>query len=114
MAEFQEVMKQWRRMCKMFSCSKCPLDEICSSDPQSRTDTEKAMIEEMVMHWAKENPELVYPTWLEFVLCQLASKKPLSDHDLVVWMDNTHIPADIAQKLGIEPKGYIREAERDE
>ena len=60
MAEFQEAMKQWRRMCKMFSCEKCPLNEICASDPESRTDVEIARIEEAVTSWADGNRELVY------------------------------------------------------
>lgn len=54
-----------------------------------------------------------YPTWLEFVWCRLAHGEPKSEHELVMWMDNTHIPADIAEKLGLEPKGYIMEAEQD-
>lgn len=104
MAEFQETMAQWRRMCKTFSCGKCQLKEICASDPESYTDVEIARIEEAIASWAQENPEPVYPTWFEFVWCQLAHKEPVSDQDLVAWMDNNHIPADIAQKLGIKPK----------
>ena len=52
----------------------------------------------------QEVMEPVYPTWFEFVWCQLAHRVPQSDGDLVAWMDNNHIPADIAQKLGLEPK----------
>lgn len=93
MAEFQEVMKQWRRMCKMFSCSKCPLDEICSLDPQSRTDMEIATIEEFVIQWAEEHPEPVYPTWNEW----------FETFDEGIDVDEP-IPTDIAQKLGQRPK----------
>ena len=61
-------------------------------------------LEEIVMQWAAEHPEPVYPTWYEYVWSQLAKKEPISDHDLATWMENNRIPADIAQKLGIEPK----------
>lgn len=105
MAEFQYTMKQWRRMCKMLSCIKCPLSEICTIDPETRMDKEIATLEELITNWAEENPEPVYPTWFEFVWGQLAKKEPISDYDLVAWMGNTHIPADIAQKLGLKPKG---------
>lgn len=93
MASFQEVMKQWRRMCEMSQCIKCPLSEICTTDPLSRTDVEIAKIEEAVSQWAEEHPEPVYPTWYEW-LCSIGAWNKASDP----------IPADIAQKLGIEPK----------
>lgn len=104
MAEFQETMKQWRRICKAHeSCGSCLLYGRCV-DPDSQTDTEIATLEERIMQWVAEHPEPIYPTWFEFVFCKLAHRKLMSDHDLVTWMDNTHIPADIAQKLGLKTK----------
>lgn len=88
MAEFQKTMAQWRRMCKMFSCGKCPLNEICTSD------TEIARIEETVIQWAEENPAPVYPTLYEWL-----RSIGLANHRMI-----DPIPADIAQKLGVKPK----------
>ena len=106
MYEFQDTMKQWRRMCKAHQCSKCPLDNAvrCISYPYERTDVEIETLEELIMNWVEEHPEPVYPTWFEFAFCQLAHRKLMSDHDLVTWMDNTPIPAEIAQKLGLKPR----------
>ena len=55
-------------------------------------------IERFVMSWAAEHTEPVYPTWYEY-LCDMYQ----ADWNLTI--ANNHIPADVAQKLGIEPKG---------
>lgn len=106
MAEFQDVMRQWNRMCgKQRTCYTCPAYGLCSPVSDLCTDTETmTALEEAIMRWAEEHPEPIYPTWFEFVFCKLAHRKLMSDHDLVTWMDNTPIPADIAQRLGLKPK----------
>ena len=106
MAEFYDVMTQWRRMCETYdSCGLCDIYVSCGKrHPAKCEDLDIKTIEDKVMNWAKSHPEPVYPTWLEFVQCELAHNEPQSSNDLVAWMDNTHIPADIAQKLEIEPK----------
>jgi hypothetical protein len=63
--------------------------------------------EETVMSWAEEH-SLVYPTWLEW-LCEIGViPKVINCEELYITAYNgihdNHIPADIAQKLGIEPK----------
>lgn len=94
MAEFQYTMAQWRRMCKVHDgCGSCLLFGCCASDPDSRTDTEIAKIEEKVMCWAAEYPGPVYPTWNEW----------FETFDEGIDVDEP-IPADIAEKLGLEPK----------
>lgn len=95
MAEFQEVMKQWRRMCTAHQCSKCPLDNAvcCISDPNLRTDVEIETLEELITNWAEEHPAPVYPTWNEW----------FETFDDGIDVDEP-IPADIAQKLGLKPK----------
>ena len=102
MAEFQEVMEQWRRFCKSHNhCGECEFDGkgICDL-----TDIPYADIELRIMAWAAEHPEPVYPTWIDWLV----------DQGLIFVTSNTYafnflkatdpIPADIAQKLGIEPK----------
>lgn len=53
-------------------------------------------MEELVMSWAAENPEPVYPSWGTWLAAKFG-------YDLCEIMYEP-IPADIAQKLGIEPK----------
>lgn len=104
MAEFQEVVKQWQRMCRYYSehadkgescCTGCGLqsaDGCPTIYGNEEIDTEK--VERIVMKWAKEHPEPKYPTlgeWLRSI--------GLAYHRMI-----DPIPADIAQKLGLEPK----------
>jgi len=62
--EFQEFMRQARRMCESVqNCKDCPsygCDKICLSacdTPADRTDEENAENERIVMQWAEEHPE---------------------------------------------------------
>lgn len=108
MAEFSEVMRQFDRMCKANAgCFNCPLHE-----PDGVSDrcsigafiNDSERIEREIMCWAAENPEPGYPTWGEWFLrtCQVPVTKE-GENDF--WRTlNSRIPADIAQKLGIEPK----------
>ena len=96
MAEFQEVIRQWRRMCadgsKDYCCAHCNMyssidESICRGMPD---EDETKIIEGFVMAWAAEHPESVYPTWWDwFAAGGLDPDDP--------------IPADTAQKLGIGP-----------
>ena len=99
MAEFQYTMKQWRRMCKAReSCGSCLLYGRCV-DPDSQTDTEIATLEERIMQWVAEYPEPVYQTWGEYLFSTIY-RQSLSFAQIMT----EPIPAEIAQKLGIEPK----------
>jgi len=123
MAEFQEVMRQWKRLCiemghryGVNACANCPCsqdeDAICDAIYDTPKDTNWPFIEIAVVSWAAEHPEPVYPTWGEWLvtqgilteygptgcgssggICGILTKKGLQP-----------IHADIAQKLGIEPK----------
>ena len=122
MAEFQEVIKQWSRMCNGHCCDNrdgaegmpiCPIIERHSGWPcdSSITDlslADVAMVEEIVMKWAAEHAESVYPTWMEWLADVGAIPKAISwDEPLleaVYYAIQEPIPADIAQKLGIESK----------
>ena len=110
MAEFAQIMKDWRRMCKMFSdeeheCEGCPLEDItehaCGAifEDEFADVADWAELERRVTKWAKENPEPKYPTWGEYLhtLHNEPSSRELSKL----------IPADIAEKLGIGPKEDI-------
>lgn len=133
MAEFKEVMRQWRRMCKSFEdvaakeyrpcMEKCPVGanpvcgELCDATPE---DVEK--FEAAIMEWAAEHPEPVYPTWTKWLLnngilekvkgnIHVVSTNGYQIKNVDAFMETEKgkepIPANIAQKLGIEPKEKI-------
>lgn len=112
MAEFQEVLQQWRRMCQCHNCKECPgrtignKDNICLLMKTENRRTE-AEVEEIITAWAAEHPEPVYPTWAEW----LRSQSVLDDYhggNACLNISALHpIPADIAEKLGIEPKPQV-------
>ena len=108
MAEFQEVIKQMKRMCAHFTptCNGCKLcmgkgtNEFCGEEPKDMR-SDPALIEAVVMQWAEEHPEPVYPTWIDVM-----KMYGVTDETGYCYLDSAYkpIPADIAQKLGIEPK----------
>ena len=114
MAEFQEVMRQWTRMCNSVPDKKgqnictdkqsgyiCPMHTagLCNKSILKQTDNDRVDGEKRIMSWAAEHP-VVYPTWGKWL-----SKTYGKPSSILL---SAEIPADIAQKLGIEPK----EAER--
>lgn len=105
MAEFQEVMRQYQRMCKGRECKNCPIGISSIKDCFCRNGYISELghfeeTEEIVMLWAAENPEPVYPTWGEYLhtLHNEPSSRELSKP----------IPDNIAQKLGLQPKEVDR------
>ena len=100
---FQEVMKQWQRMCKSYiACEKCPVNNIlvlCDDMPWIVSDIPG--FEATIMKWAAEHPEPRYPSWGEW----------LSDIGVFACRDgewlfekaNEIIPEDFAERNGIEP-----------
>jgi len=108
MAEFVDVMRQFNRMCNANAgCFNCPLHE-----PDGVSDrcsigafvNDSEHIEREVMKWAAEHPEPVYPTWAEWLRHKVVGVDADSIYDAWRVLCTTRIPADIAQKLGIEPK----------
>lgn len=93
MAEFVDVMKQYNRMYKAHKKGvSIPVEasyETAIKKPE--------FFEKVVMSWATEHPEPVYPLWGEW-LAEVTGQ--MVDGDLLY----SPIPADIAEKLGIEPK----------
>ena len=119
MAEFQVVMKQWKRMCDFYCrCVDCPMHEPngCINPTHSEWNVAAEHIEHTVMSWAAEH--LVgYPTWLEwlksmgvipYMMSMVVGRDDEGNfiHGHVDIKENAlkPIPADIAEKLGIEPK----------
>ena len=112
--EFVQIMKDWRRMCKAQNdticgeCSSCPMGDdgkSCMAVYENEFDAvDFAHIEQTVMSWAAEHTEPVYPTWGEY-LCNIGLIHDCTEsEDAIYRLFNNIIPADIAQKLGIEPK----------
>lgn len=108
MAEFAEVIKQFKRMCWYYSRDKgqksCPM---CTSYPNCNIGQcrkiafeKPAHFAATVMHWAAEHPEPVYPTWGEW----LNAYGVVSDNFFSNAKMLDPIPADIAEKLGVKPK----------
>ena len=105
MAEFCKVMRQFDRMCKAHAgCIDCPLAIECSI---SSFIEKPEYIEREVMAWAAEHPEPVYPTWGEWLMQFDVMGRTCQDMPNPYFANDkaaSPIPADIAQKLGIEPK----------
>lgn len=125
MAEFVEVMRQAQKICDTYKCDDCPMADHVDMCGLIHSKYRKAgfllEFERIVMQWAKEHPEPQYPTWEEWqrenfpdapvrlTPCsfmfrerweEIMGKKCFKCADCV----NTPIPADIAKKLGIQPK----------
>lgn len=121
MAEFQEVMRQKKRMCDSYkSCTGCPISESPNRrrEQMSCTDFIYAcpdIAEENIMKWAAEHPEPRYPTWREWHKaefpdagskvspCHFMSRDECCKGYHCRNCDIQPIPAHIAEKLGIKP-----------
>ena len=125
MAEFVEVMRQAKRMCKSYrndcagcglahDASECPLEALPEDWPVE--SHRLAGIERIVMDWAAAHPEPRYPSWNEAWKQLFPDAKcipcPVNhfgvgrkcEHNCVE-CKNRPMTADIAEKLGIKPIG---------
>ena len=104
MAEFQEVMRQRKRMCNSVLCCKCDIYRLCGEDLSKCTqfiNNNPKKAEEVIMSWAAKHPGPVYPTWVEWLRQNgVVPRDQKCFHD---WLLKP-IPADLAQKLGLQPK----------
>lgn len=133
MAEFTEVIKQAKRMCKAQNhCYRCPINVICNvNDCNKRTSCVAAIcdverLERIVMDWAAAHPEPRYPSWNEAwgklfpsvvsppcktffgLSCDYIGREYVGKSCYVEGCRECleqPIPADIAEKLGIKPIG---------
>ena len=110
---FQEMMRQYKRMCRGKACSDCDFYKFKTSISQQMACLRfikeyPVEAEALVMNWAAEHPEPVYPTWWEYMCMIGVIPDTLGDKTLgdvtVYRLMSIKIPADIAEKLGIEPK----------
>ena len=108
--DFVQVMKDWRRMCQHMteeygnsSCDKCPLGG-CSAVYEMCGKENFLNMERDIVAWASENPEPVYPTWISWLINEGVIEKGSTYTKAFYQLQTKPIPADIAQKLGIEPK----------
>lgn len=116
MAKWMEVMNQFNRMCwhyqRKCECPMgCPMNGVNISQCRRIAFEQPEVTEKTVMDWAEENPEMVYPTWSEWlyeqgvlgdkVICNVPS---MTAHNVATEKVDEPIPDDIAQKLGISQK----------
>lgn len=127
MAEFKEVARQAKRMCKSFGefCDECKIYRLAGEDICVFRDIPGKWLidkipdaEHIVMEWAEEHPEPKYPTWKEWWRREF----PSADNNISPCTFGIRerfgcfeqgcevcraqpIPADIAEKLGIKPIG---------
>ena len=109
MADFVQTMKDWRRMCSaMCSCNECPMNEVkCWAKSPSDLIDSFDRRESVITEWAAEHPEQVYPTWGEWLNEQGVVIKTIDNGALIFEPTakmRQPIHADMAEKLGIEPK----------
>ena len=114
--EFVEVMKDWRRMCAAMSekdeytaCDRCQLQDFgCPAIYETDEEANWAHVESVVAKWAAEHPVKQYPTWIEWLhdngIILDARQHDEIEHWVLGLEAMKPIPADMAEKLGIEPK----------
>ena len=118
MADFVQTMKDWKRMCNAMgqedeytACDKCDLGSFgCPAIYENEcNNADWNHVESVVTSWAAEHPEPVYPTWVEWLHTTSAVDGtldiPVGDGAIFrMAIKNEPIPAELAEKLGIEPK----------
>jgi hypothetical protein len=103
------------RLCDSYKhCDDCPVDQAgfsCDCDHQGYSKTGAAELEHIIMAWAADHPEPVYPTWAEWLVAQdiiteYGRIECVGSGTCGIFTDKgeSPIPADIASKLGIQPK----------
>ena len=113
MAEYNDVIKHFKRMCRYYDNramqNDCPLycnGHGCNISHCRLLAFDDKKFQNVVMTWAETHKEPVYPTWLEYLMNAFpdCGKAYMEGNDaLWRWMWTVPIPADMAEKLGIEP-----------
>lgn len=114
MAEFSELVRIKKRICAKYkhngNCNGCPVgakflcEIIAISDYD---DMSFKACEDTLLSWAEEHPAPVYPSWYAWLANMGIVPIELPPDQAILVTDIgllKKIPADIAQKLGIEPK----------
>ena len=104
MAEFQEVMEEYNRMCDINECNTCPIPgHYKSGFCQDFMEKNPEKFEEIVMKWSRENPKPIYP-FVRDVVKTIAYKigYSLNNGNLYELMD-MRLNEDAANYFGIKP-----------
>lgn len=116
MAEFCEVVKQYKRMCETKKCSNCPVDKLMC---ENRCTTcwwvayvVPSEFENCVMSWAEQHPEPQYPTWIKWLEDNGYIRAKYYDPIDFTEKAREPIPADIAEKLGLQLEEKAEEKPR--
>lgn len=120
MSDFVQTMKDWRRMCKHYSDESmkagqpscvdiCPLGHNTACGIiEDALDSDIEVMAKEVAKWVAEHPEPVYPTWWKYMCMIGVIPNDLGDKTLgevtIERLMHITVPADIAAKLGIDPK----------
>lgn len=113
--EFQEVVRQFKRMCGTICHADCPMKPLrhdygCMNVWYHRP----SMFESIVSQWAAEHPEPVYPTWKEWmestfpdgriddIPCPTCFDKDYPCCSKCSQCANQQIPGYLAVKLGVQ------------
>ena len=121
MADFVQTMKDWRRMCKTYTtnddscCEGCPVVDYnehgCGAIFEMDDSTDWQRYEGAIAAWAAEHPGPVYELWGEWFEKRGDLIRGWHNATNIQWIAKTFgrlmctpIPADIAQKLGLQPK----------
>ena len=112
MAEYRDVIKQFKRMCRYYNgrthSHDCPLycqGHGCNISHCRMLAFEDKKFASVVMAWAAEHPGPVYPTWYEWLNhIGVLGTAAIGAGYVGERLCTMHIPADIAEKLGIQPK----------
>ena len=101
-------------MCKCNTCGneedlqRCPIAcslgiSLCDELPLDWTEEAAEQFEAIVIKWAEEHPEPVYPSWGEY-LDSLYNEIPKNNKSMFyTWLEETPIPRKIAKKLDLKP-----------
>lgn len=110
MAEFCEVVKEYRRMIQCWRDSDMVSEEDVNRAIvkfEELSNTAAASFEHYIMHWAASNPpKKKYPKWADYLQSIGVLRKYLAletDSSIYRSLVNNEIPEHIAKKLGIEP-----------
>lgn len=126
MAEYNDVIKQFKRMCQYYNNratqNDCPLyckGHGCNISHCRMLAFDDKKFQNVVMTWAEAHKEPVYPTWLEWlekmeIMVDINDRLNSYEQVMEVCGEPLYsipttkvfcpIPADIAEKLGLEPK----------
>lgn len=130
MAEFQEVINQYKRMCGTIECDgeKCKISQMAFEFKTCEQWVCRFpnLAEEIVMEWAANHPKPMYPTWQQWHEQTFPNRGAFANILPCLFIPKTmgvcggefigasavtacsecrkqRIPADVAEKLGIKP-----------